>query len=195
MHEGNLHTRAWQLQTVPIHNVIGSVHTAHPEKAPSSNTEQISEAMLSCSKGAPEAFLRAENTPQMQYLTHHPYFDKNYQVTKLQGCLKTEGCNLCKSGYPSFPCFLNCHTNSLTSTKVVLNNFCTKLCLLGVIIKPFFRSHNNIFLKSHNNNSFKRNKFTYFRSYESTSSELFLNLIDWSHSELDYATTKVVGSS
>lgn len=111
--------------------MIGSVHIAHPEKAPSSNTKQISEAMLSCTKGAPEAFLRAENTPQMQYVTHHPYFDKNYQVTKLQGWLKPEGCSLGQSGYPSFPCFLNCHTNSLTSTKVL--NFCTKLCPLGVI--------------------------------------------------------------
>lgn len=57
--------------------------------------------------------------------------------------------------------------------------------------KPFFRSHNSILLRSHNNTSFKRNNFTYFRSSNSTSSELFLNLINWSHSECDYATAKI----
>lgn len=174
--------------------MIGSVHIAHPEKAPSSNTKQISEAMLSCTKGAPEAFLRAENTPQMQYLTHRPYFDKNYQVTKLQGCLKPEGCSLGPNlGTHHFHAFWTAILTASPAPK--FETFCTKLCPLGVIIKPFFRSHNSILLRSHNNTSFKRNNFTYFRSSKSTSSELFLNLINWSHSDLDYATAKVVGSS
>lgn len=170
--------------------MIGSVHIAHPEKAPSSNTKQISEAMLSCTKGAPEAFLRAENTPQMQYLTHRPYFDKNYQVTKLQGCLKPEGCSLGPNlGTHHFHAFWTAILTASPAPK--FETFCTKLCPLGVIIKPFFRSHNSILLRSHNNTSFKRNNFTYFRSSNSTSSELFLNLINWSHSECDYATAKI----